>query len=247
MRSTYFRAFKISFTNKPMKKFILCLVACGSMLSSCEQSKVSNVKMKDQRDSLSYTIGLSIGSSFTQSDLTDLNYDLLIKGMKDQKDSTGAMELQEAEAYIQEVMMKKQEAKASVDKEAGVKFLAENKTKPGVMSTASGLQYQVMTEGTGKKPMATDQVTVHYHGTTIDGTVFDSSVDRGEPASFGLNQVIPGWTEGVQLMNVGSKYKFFIPQELAYGEQSPSPVIKPFSTLVFEVELISIDSAGTGK
>ena len=230
-----------------MKKLILSLIACGSMLSSCEQSKVSNVKMKDQRDSLSYTIGLSIGNSFSQSELSDLNYELLIKGMKDQKDSVGAMELQEAEAFIQGVMMQKQEAKAAVDKQAGIEFLASNKSKPGVMTTASGLQYQVMSEGTGQKPKATDMVTVHYHGTTIDGTVFDSSVDRGEPASFGLNQVIPGWTEGVQLMNVGSKYKFFIPQELAYGEQSPSPVIKPFSTLVFEVELISIDSAGTGK
>lgn len=238
---------RLKFSNIPrkkMKKFLLCVLACGSMLSSCEQSKVSNVKMKDQRDSLSYTIGISIGSSFMQSELTDLNYDLLIKGMKDQKDSTGAMELAEAEAFIQEVMSKKQEAKASVEKDAGVKFLAENKNKPGIMSTASGLQYQVMTEGTGQKPQATDMVTVHYHGTTIDGTVFDSSVDRGEPASFGLNQVIPGWTEGVQLMSVGSKYKFFIPENLAYGAQSPSAVIKPFSTLVFEVELISIDSAG---
>jgi FKBP-type peptidyl-prolyl cis-trans isomerase FklB len=230
-----------------MKKLLLSLIACGSMLSSCEQSKVSNVKMKDERDSLSYTIGLSIGNSFSQSDIADLNYELLVKGMKDQKDSTGAMELQEAEAYIQEVMMKKQEAKAVVDKQAGIDFLAANKAKPGVMTTASGLQYQVMSEGTGMKPKATDNVTVHYHGTTIDGTVFDSSVDRGEPASFGLNQVIPGWTEGVQLMSVGSKYKFFIPQELAYGAQSPSPVIKPYSTLIFEVELISIDSAGMGK
>ena len=200
--------------------------------------------MKDERDSLSYTIGLSIGSSFMQSDLTDLNYELLIQGMKDQKDSTGAMELQQAEAFIQECMMKKQEAKSAVEKEEGLKFLAENKSKPGVMTTASGLQYQVISEGTGNKPLATDMVTVHYHGTTIDGTVFDSSVDRGEPASFGLNQVIPGWTEGVQLMNVGSKYKFYIPENLAYGAQSPSPVIKPYSTLVFEVELISIDSAG---
>jgi FKBP-type peptidyl-prolyl cis-trans isomerase len=227
-----------------MKKFILCLVVCAGILNSCKQSKVSNVSMKDERDSLSYTIGLSIGSSFMQSDLTDLNYELLIQGMKDQKDSTGAMELQQAEAFIQECMMKKQEAKSAVEKEEGLKFLAENKSKPGVMTTASGLQYQVISEGTGNKPLATDMVTVHYHGTTIDGTVFDSSVDRGEPASFGLNQVIPGWTEGVQLMNVGSKYKFYIPENLAYGAQSPSPVIKPYSTLVFEVELISIDSAG---
>jgi len=221
-----------------MKKFILCMVACG------KQSKVSNVKMKNERDSLSYTIGLSIGNSFAQSDLSDLNYELLVKGLNDQKDSVGAMELEEAEAYIQGVMQKKQEAKAAIEKEVGIKFLAENKSKPGVMSTASGLQYQVINEGTGSKPLSTDMVTVHYHGTTIDGTVFDSSVDRGQPASFGLNQVIPGWTEGVQLMSVGSKYKFYIPEDLAYGAQSPSPVIKPYSTLIFEVELISIDSAG---
>ena len=121
-------------------------------------------------------------------------------------------------------------------------FLAENKTKPGVVTTASGLQYLVMKEGTGKQPTATSNVTVHYHGTTPDGTVFDSSVDRGQPATFGLNQVIKGWTEGVALMKEGAKYKFFIPQELAYGANPrPGGPIEPFMPLVFEVELIKIN------
>jgi FKBP-type peptidyl-prolyl cis-trans isomerase FklB len=225
-----------------MKKLVLCLAALGILMSSCEQSNVSKVKMKNEKDSLSYTIGLSIGESFVKSELTDLNYELLIQGMKDQRDSMPGMELMEAEQYIQEVMMRKQEAKAENDKKAGLDFLAANKTKPGVQTTASGLQYKVNQEGTGPKPLATDRVTVHYHGTLIDGTVFDSSVDRGEPASFGLNQVIPGWTEGLQLMSVGSKYTFYIPQELGYGPQGTGP-IKPYSTLVFDVELISIDSA----
>lgn len=124
--------------------------------------------------------------------------------------------------------------------EAGEAFLAENAKKEGVKTTPSGLQYEVITAGDGPKPKATDEVTVHYHGTLIDGTVFDSSVERGEPTSFPLNRVIPGWTEGVQLMPQGAKYKFFIPYDLAYGERSTGPHIKPYSALVFEVELLEI-------
>ena len=134
---------------------------------------------------------------------------------------------------------KDEESKAA--RAGGEAFLAENKSKPGVMTTASGLQYEVMKQGSGPNPIATDKVTVHYHGTLTDGTVFDSSVDRGQPATFGLNQVIKGWTEGVQLMNTGSKFRFFIPQDLAYGERGSPPTIAPYSTLIFEVELLSID------
>ena len=130
---------------------------------------------------------------------------------------------------------------AAENLEAGRAFLAENAEDPEVVTTDSGLQYKVLQEGTGEQhPKATDKVTVHYHGTLIDGRVFDSSVDRGEPASFPLNRVIPGWTEGVQLMNVGSKYRFYIPYNLAYGENGTGS-IPPFSTLIFDVELISIE------
>ena len=226
-----------------MKKFILSLFAVGILLSSCEQKGVSDVKLANTSDSLSYTIGLSLGESFSQGDLKDLNYELLVRGMKDQMDSVPAMELKEAEAYIQEVMMMKQEAKSEMDKKAGVDFLAANKSKEGVQMTPSGLQYKVITPGTGPKPKASDMVTVHYHGTLVDGTVFDSSVDRGEPATFGLSQVIPGWTEGLQLMNMGGKYQFFIPENLGYGARGQGK-IKPFSTLIFDVELINIDSTG---
>jgi len=123
---------------------------------------------------------------------------------------------------------------------AGQKFLDENKGKDGVKTTASGLQYEVITPAEGPKPKATDTVTVHYHGTLLDGTVFDSSVERGEPTEFPLNRVIPGWTEGVQLMSVGGKYRFFIPYDLAYGERGSGADIPPFSTLIFEVELLGI-------
>lgn len=148
-----------------------------------------------------------------------------------------------AQKYFNETMeglqAKKMETQYGENKRAGEAFLAENAKREGVVTTASGLQYEVIKEGKGPKPVETDKVKVHYHGTLIDGTVFDSSVDRGTPAEFGVNQVIKGWIEGLQLMPVGSKYKFYIPQELAYGSTDRG-TIKPFSALVFEVELIEI-------
>ena len=140
----------------------------------------------------------------------------------------------------QEAAAKKAEEQFNDNKVAGENFLEENKSKEGVETTASGLQYIVMKAGSGAKPEATTKVKVHYHGTTIDGEVFDSSVDRGTPAEFGLNQVIPGWTEGLQLMSPGAKYKFFIPQNLAYGVRQQGAKIKPFSALIFEVELLEV-------
>ena len=143
----------------------------------------------------------------------------------------------QAGEYIQKTM---DNIKYGTVKEEGEKFLAENALKEGIQVTESGLQYEVLKMGRGKKPAATDRVKVHYHGTLIDGTVFDSSVERGEPTSFGLNQVIAGWTEGLQLMPVGSKFRFYIPQELGYGSRNAGS-IPPYSTLIFEVELLGIE------
>lgn len=146
-----------------------------------------------------------------------------------------------ANTIIQNYLQNKSEELFAQNKEAGEAFLRENALKPNVQTTASGLQYEVLSEGSGLKPSATDMVSVHYHGTLIDGTVFDSSVHRGQPASFGVHQVIPGWTEALQLMSVGSKYRLYIPQELAYGAHPhPGGAIKPYSALIFDVELLTI-------
>ena len=211
------------------------------------QKKAKKVVLKNQIDSVSYLMGVNIGNSLGK-EMSEANFELLIQGFRDAvakgrlvcQDSTDVV----LSMYFQEKAMKKQaeeDKKSEVYKVAGVKFLADNGKKQGVFTTASGLQYQVLKEGDGVHPTAESTVKVHYHGTTIEGIVFDSSVERGEPIEFPLNQVIPGWTEGVQLMSKGAKYKFFIPQELAYGSSSPTPVITPYSCLVFEVELLSFE------
>ena len=227
-----------------MKKNILAIAVISiALLTSCNKNKgISDVKLANANDSLSYCIGLDLGESFGQNQLDQLNMQLLKQRIQDQLDSIPALETQEARQFIQAEMQKRSEAKAELEKADGQKFMEENKMKDGVQTTASGLQYKVIKEGTGAKPLATDTVEVHYHGTLPDGTVFDSSVDRGETVKFPLNQVIPGWTEGLQLMSVGSKYTFYVPENLGYGSRAMGK-IKPYSALIFDVELFNVKPA----
>ncbi len=199
-------------------------------------------------DKLSYALGIGIGSQLAGMGAKELNIDDFAQAIKDVI-SGSELKVDNAEAqtlvqnFFQEQEAKQQAAAAEagkVAKAAGEAFLAENGKKEGVVTLPSGLQYQVLKEGNGKKPSATDQVVCHYEGTLIDGTVFDSSYKRNQPATFGLNQVIAGWTEGVQLMQEGAKYRFFIPYNLAYGERGAGAQIPPFAALVFDVELIEV-------
>ncbi|MCE5224339.1 MAG: FKBP-type peptidyl-prolyl cis-trans isomerase [Porphyromonadaceae bacterium] len=217
-------------------------VAVGVSATSCDSKKSAN--LKSAIDSASYAIGVSTGAGYKENlkSLPDsANVDALIAGfteaLKGQKTS---MTPEAAQAFLQTYFMEASAKQATKAKEEGDKFLAENKTKEGVITTESGLQYKVITEGKGVKPTATDKVKVHYKGTLLDGKVFDSSIERGEPAEFGVGQVIKGWTEGLLLMPVGSKYTFWVPSELAYGERGAGQDIKPNSVLVFEVELLEI-------
>jgi FKBP-type peptidyl-prolyl cis-trans isomerase FklB len=199
-------------------------------------------------DIVSYALGLGIGQQLAQMGATDLNVDDLAQSIKDVlKGNELKVSHREAQQIVQDYLTKKEQAlnaeraeKGKVFKEAGEKYLMENAKKEGVITTPSGLQYQVLKEGNGKKPTAKDSVKCHYEGFLIDGTVFDSSVQRGEPAVFGLQQVIAGWTEGLQLMSEGGKYRFFIPYRLAYGEGGAGAMIPPFATLIFDVELIEV-------
>ena len=198
-------------------------------------------------DKVSYALGIGIGRQLSQMGAADLNIDDFAQAIKDV--IAGDLKLGDAEAQqiVQEFFAEQEEKqkaeaaeKGKAAKQDGEKFLAENGKKEGVITTASGLQYQVLREGNGQSPKATDTVECHYEGTLIDGTKFDSSYDRGQTATFPLNQVIAGWTEGLQLMKEGGKYRFFIPYELGYGERGAGASIPPFSTLVFDVELVSV-------
>ncbi|HMA65559.1 MAG: FKBP-type peptidyl-prolyl cis-trans isomerase [Fibrobacterota bacterium] len=228
----------------------LNLVACNA----AETAKGKPVELKTKNDSISYMIGQDIGKSFKNMNIDSIvSFSVLTKAiesaMKGQPSQLTDERVKEIQTNFSQDLQKNQqaaaEAKAGNNKKAGEDFLAANKTKEGVKTTASGLQYTVVKEGTGVNPVATDKVKVHYKGTLLDGKVFDSSYDRKEPAVFGLNQVIPGWTEGIQLMKVGSTYKFWIPSDLAYGERQAGQDIGPNSTLCFEVELLAIEKDST--
>ncbi|MDD6953723.1 MAG: FKBP-type peptidyl-prolyl cis-trans isomerase [Prevotella sp.] len=192
------------------------------------------------KDKVAYALGTSIGLQLQQMGANELDITDFSQGVKDALAGSPVMERAEIEAVINEFFTRKSQEQAAKAKEEGARFLAENAKKEGVVTLPSGLQYQVLREGNGKKPKATDQVRCHYEGTLINGTVFDSSYKRGEPAVFGLNQVISGWTEGVQLMQDGAKYRFFIPYNLAYGERGAGQQIPPFAALIFDVELIEV-------
>ena len=191
-------------------------------------------------DKVSYALGMSIGRQLQQMNAAEVNVDDFAQAIKDVFASKTSLTDSEAQQVVQDFFQRKAEEQAGAAKAEGEAFLAENAKKEGVVSLPSGLQYQVLREGDGRKPAATDQVECHYEGTLINGQVFDSSYQRGQTATFGLNQVIAGWTEGLQLMQEGAKYRFFIPYNLGYGERGAGQSIPPFSALVFDVELIDV-------
>lgn len=198
--------------------------------------------MAEDIKEVSYCVGMSLGGSLLQQNLKNLSSASIAEAIQDTFDGKQLKYTpEEANEIIQGFLAAESVKQFGANKEAGDQFLAENAKKDGVITTESGLQYEVINEGSGDAPSATSNVTVHYHGTLIDGTVFDSSIERGQPASFGVNQVIKGWTEALQLMNKGAKYRLYIPQDLAYGAQPhPGGPIEPFMALVFDVELIEI-------
>lgn len=226
-----------------IKGLALGLAVTGMV--SCNQEAARKTTLATEIDSVSYALGAYVNLNFKlDQDFKDLDLAVFNQAIKEASDSAKVLIDQKDLAPILIAYTKKQAEKANSGlKEKGEAFLEANKSKEGVQVTESGLQYIVEKEGEGDKPSETSTVKVHYHGTTPEGEVFDSSVDRGTPLEISLNRVIPGWTEGVQLMSVGSKYKFFVPQELAYGANAPqggSGPIKPYMPLVFEVELLEI-------
>jgi len=198
--------------------------------------------MKNELEKLSYSLGANVGASLKAQGITDLDLEVFMEALNDQV-IIGDLKMsqQEMDAFLQNFFGKKQAETAQKAVAAGQEFLAENAKREEVTVTDSGLQYEVLHKGNGDKPKATDSVTTHYHGTLISGQVFDSSVERGEPATFPVNGVIPGWVEALQMMPVGSKWKLFVPSDLAYGERGAGQMIGPHTTLIFEVELMGIN------
>lgn len=231
-----------------IKQLLILSVLIG--LISCGKTAITGTKVKSENDSLSYAFGVNIYSSL-MADSIDLDPAIIAKAMIEAKDGKAFLDDAASRTFIITYMNKREQVNQAKQAEAnalkfksnqasGDSFLLKNKENPGVVITESGLQYKVIKMGTGPKPVETDQVKVNYTGTFLNGTKFDSSVDRGEPAQFQVNGVIKGWVEGLQLMPVGSKFMFYIPENLAYGASGAGDVIKPYSALIFEVELLEI-------
>lgn len=228
--------------------FVALTLAGGASFAQSKGDKSNKSKknkkemtLKTELDTVSYSIGVNIAENLSNQGLNTLNVEALAKGMEDylnQNDLAITREQGEQilQAYFQKVAMEA----ANKNKKEGEEFLAENGKKKGIVTLPSGMQYEIIQEGNGPVPTASDKVKTHYHGTLIDGTVFDSSVERGQPATFGVTQVIQGWQEALQLMPVGSKWRLYIPYNLAYGERGAGGQIGPFATLIFDIELIEI-------
>ena len=222
-----------------MKKLKLAVATLA--IATALNVNAQTMELKTQADSVSYAIGVSVGTNLKTAGLEGLNTEMVAKAMSASlKGETMLMDAAKANQIINDYMSAAQSKKGEASKTKGAAFLAENKKKKDVTTLPDGLQYEIIKQGTGVKPTTTDKVKVHYHGTLMDGTVFDSSVQRGEPATFGVTQVIKGWTEILQLMPVGSKYKIYLPYDLAYGDKGAGGQIGPYETLIFEVELIDI-------
>ncbi len=225
---------------------VLAIALC-IVLTSCQNNAQDNVELKSQKDSISYAIGMNIGNSFRTQEI-EVDRDVLMAGMKNAMEEKNVKLTEEQamavmQAFQQQMMqkqMEKQKKQGEENKVEGDKFLAENAKKEGVKVTASGLQYKVVKMGDGAIPTKDDKVECHYKGTLIDGKVFDSSYDRGQPATFPVTGVIPGWVEALQMMPTGSKWILYIPGNLAYGERGAGQDIGPNATLIFEIELLKI-------
>lgn len=212
------------------------------LLLSLMDNTLKAQQLKTADDSLAYSLGVLIAGNLKQEGFGDLNPDLIAVGLKAALKGEALLYTAEAcNTMVRDGASRLKSKQFEAVKGAGEQFLAANKMRAGVITLEDGLQYEIMKEGTGRKPKATETVNVHYHGTLIDGTIFDSSVDRGEPISFPLNQVIKGWTEVLQLMPIGSKWKVYIPYQLAYGERGAGQTIPPYAALVFEIELLGIE------
>ena len=219
----------------------LLIVGCAIILSSCSNNATDKIP-ETEMEKVSYSLGVNVATGVKAQGLDTIDANAVAKAFNDVFEGND-LDISEEESMkvLQDYFGKLQAAKQAKTSEVGSAYLTENAAKEGVITTESGLQYEILTTGTGATPTADDQVTVHYHGMLTDGTVFDSSVDRGEPAQFGVTQVIPGWIEALQLMSVGDKWKLTIPSELAYGDRGAGGLIGPGATLVFEVELLGIN------
>lgn len=227
-------------------KYFFVMLVCAAFIQCTGQTKAPSGALKNRADSLGYALGNNLGEFLKANGVTDvskeINTEMMIKAIKDATSNQKApMTREQCSSAINTFVMAKRTEGVTKNKAAGQKFLADNKKKPGVITLPSGLQYQVVKQGTGPKPTPSDQVQVHYHGTLIDGTVFDSSVNRGEPLTHSAQGWIAGWNEALLMMNTGSKWKLFVPSDLAYGDQGAGAQIPPGATLVFELELLKVN------